>query len=152
MNLELIEAGPSEIDLLMKWRMEVISVVFEDEPYDRQALYENNYNYYKKALKDSTYLGLFAKIKDEIVGCGGACLYSELPSPDNPSGNCAYLMNIYVRKSHRNKGIASQIVKALIKKAKQRNVGKIYLESTEEAYPMYRKLGFSPMRDFLILN
>ncbi len=29
-------------------------------------------------------------------------IIEELPSPDNPSGKCAYLMNIYVREAFRN--------------------------------------------------
>ena len=31
----------------------------------------------------------------EIIGCGGICYQSELPSPENLSGINGYLMNIY---------------------------------------------------------
>ncbi len=37
-----------------------------------------------------------------------------MPSPDNPSGRCAYLMNIYVREGYRSEGAGKKIVRYLI--------------------------------------
>ena len=44
----------------------------------------------------------------EIIGCGGICCQSELPSPENLSGINGYLMNIYTlpgMRVHGNDGI-----------------------------------------------
>ena len=44
---------------------------------------------------------LMALAEGKDAGCGMVLYHDELPSPDNPSGRCAYLMNIYVRSGFR---------------------------------------------------
>lgn len=82
-------------------------------------------------------------------GCGSVCFSEELPSPDNPTGLCAYLMNIYVRKPFRNNGIAHQIVGHLVGMAKERGCGKIYLETTADGKSLYVTSGFREMPDMM---
>ena len=77
------------------------------------------------------------------------CFYSELPSPDNPGGLCAYLMNIYVRSSFRKMGVAHRIVGRLIEEARKSGCGKIYLETTPEGRPVYESIGFLDMPDMM---
>lgn len=134
---------------LIRWREEVIRNVFGVEPSKR--LMVANRQYYRRHIPDGSHVALIATIDDEDVGCGALCLNEELPSPDNPSGRCGYLMNIYVRKPFRNNGIAHQIVKKLLEIAREKECGKIYLETTEEGRPLYRSLGFSEMEGMMKL-
>jgi GNAT superfamily N-acetyltransferase len=71
-----------------------------------------------------------------------------MPSPDNPTGKCAYLMNVYVRPKYRGQGYGRQIASWLVDQARQRGITKIYLESSECARMMYRKMGFKEMKDY----
>ncbi len=136
-----------DIEMLMRWREEVIEHVFGDKA-DEDLLKENRI-YYERHIPDHSHIALVAEEDGVECGCGSVCLTDELPSPDNPSGRCAYLMNIYVRESHRNNGIAHQIVSCLIDKAKKRGCGKIYLETTEEGKPVYSSIGFRDMPDMM---
>ena len=153
MQLTIKEAGLEELDLLMKWRMLVLKTVFKlPEDYDMTQLYEANKKYYQNTLSTGKHLAIFAYYNENIVGCGGICFYSEMPSPDNPNGKCGYLMNIFTVKEFQNQGIASRIVKYLTKRAREEEVNKIYLESTPEAFPFYQELGFTDLKDYLILG
>lgn len=138
-----IKAVPS----LMMWRAEVLKHVFGQVP-DRRLLVANR-QYYRKHIADGTHIALVAAINGKDVGCGSICLTDELPSPDNPTGHCAYLMNIYVREPYRNRGVAHAIVSALIQTAKVRQCGKIYLETTQEGRPVYESLGFHDLPDMM---
>lgn len=80
-----------------------------------------------------------------------ACI-NEMPSPDNPSGKCAYLMNIYTRPQFRNNGIAKATVNWLIDKAINKGITKIYLETSEAGRKMYQNTGFKPMKDYMQLD
>ena len=131
----------------MRWRIEVIRNVFGVEAHPR--LLVANRQYYRKHIADDSHLAFVAEYDGEECGCGGVCLTDELPSPDNPSGRCAYLMNIYVRETFRNRGIAHIIVTHLIEEAKRRGCGKIYLESTADGKPVYTSLGFKDMPDMM---
>lgn len=132
---------------LMKWRQEVLRHVFGEEPTAR--LLVENRRYYHKHIADGTHYAIVAKCDGDDAGCGSVCFTDELPSPDNPSGKCAYLMNIYVRYQFRQHGIAHRIVKRLIDEAKARECGKIYLETTADGRPVYESIGFRDLPDMM---
>ena len=136
-----------DLPTLMMWRQEVLSHVLGQEPSPR--LLEENRRYYRKHLAEDTHFAIKAEWLGEDAGCGAICLTDELPSPDNPTGKCAYLMNIYVREAFRKHGIAHVIVKLLVEEARIRDCGKIYLETTADGRPVYESLGFRDMPDIM---
>ena len=104
-DITIRQASLDDLDLLIHWRMEVLHCVFSiPGDADTAELRQQNLNYYRKALENGSHIACFAEEDGEIVGCGGLCLYDEMPSPDNPTGHCAYLMNIYVRPEHQGHG------------------------------------------------
>lgn len=140
-----------EIDTILAWRMEVLNEVFGqlDSETARRLLAANR-NYYQKHLPSGTHMAAFVEEDGEIIGCGGLCYQRELPSPDNPNGKCAYIMNIYIRPQHRRQGYGRLLIQWLADKALLLGIHKIYLESTQKAVPMYESIGFEPMQNYLI--
>ncbi len=138
-----------EVATLMSWRAEVIEHVFGEKA--GEALLLANRQFYEKHIADGTHYALVSDCDGEECGCGAVCFTEELPSPDNPSGRCAYLMNIYVREPFRRQGLAHQIVSRLVEEAKSRDCGKIYLETTDAGRPVYRSLGFRDLPDMMKL-
>ncbi len=138
-----------DIDTLMEWRAEVIMAVFGIEP-GKQLLDENR-KFYERHLADGSHLALIARVDGRDVGCGNVCFYDEMPSPDNPAGRCAYIMNIYVRPPYRCNGIAHRLVARLADVGRDLRCGKIYLETTDNAAPIYSSLGFRPMTNMMKL-
>lgn len=132
---------------LMRWRAEVIRNVFGVEPHPR--LLVANRKYYRQHIADGSHLAFVAEVDGEQCGCGGVCFADELPSPDNPTGRCAYLMNIYVREAYRGRGVAHHIVGRLVEEARLRGCGKIYLETTAEGKSLYLSSGFVDMPDMM---
>lgn len=148
MNIELKEI--KAIPTLMRWRAEVIENVF-GQPADKRLLVANR-QYYRQHIADGSHLAFVAVTPEgDEAGCGAVCLSDELPSPDNPSGKCAYLMNIYVREAFRMQGIAHSIVRHLIEVSKARGCGKIYLETTADGRHVYESLGFRNLPDMMKL-
>lgn len=144
-ELHRIKAVPT----LMHWRREVLRHVFGMEPGLR--LLAMNRRYYREHIADGSHVAYIAAADGVDAGCGGVCFTMELPSPDNPTGFCAYLMNIYVREEFRGHGIARTIVNRLIEDAKSRKCGKIYLETTDQARQLYHSLGFDDMTGMMKL-
>lgn len=145
MSLEIV--GIKDPGRLLEWRMEVIRAVFGVEP--GEALAEANRRYYASHTADGSHRAFMAVADGEEAGCGAICLQSELPSPDNPSGLCAYLMNIYVRPGYRSRGIGHAIVRCLVDEARRAGCGKIYLETTAEARTLYSGMGFREMKGMM---
>ena len=136
-----------DIDTLMKWRAEVIETVFGEKA--TKELLEANHQYYERHIPDGTHRAFIAIYEGQEAGSGSICFTDELPSPDNPSGHCAYLMNIYVREPYREHGVGHAIVKRLLKEAEKHGCGKIYLETTPEGRPVYESLGFKDLPDMM---
>ena len=152
-DVSIRQAGIGELDCLLRWRMEVLHAVFgvpEAEPMS--ALYAANEEYYRSALPDGSHVACFAEQDGGIIGCGGVCLFREMPSPDNPAGRCAYLMNVYTREAFRGAGVGRKIVSWLVEQARARNITKIYLESSGRARALYEGMGFVPMENYLMLG
>lgn len=139
-----------DIDLLMQWRKEVIENVFGIIP--SEDLMNTNREYYISHIADGSHKAYLAIADDQEAGCGSICLTDELPSPDNPTGHCAYLMNIYVKEKFRQHGVGHSIVRKLIDEAKKLECGKIYLETTEDGRSLYESLGFRDLPDIMKLS
>ena len=136
-----------DIDELMNWRAEVIETVFGEKPSFQ--LLDANRKYYEKHIADGSHIAFLASYDGKEVGSGSICITDELPSPDNPSGHCAYLMNIYVREGYREHGIGHAIVGKLLEEAQRLDCEKIYLETTDEGRGVYESLGFRDMPDMM---
>ena len=150
MEIAIRKATLEDIDLLMEWRMEVLHEVFSIPPLQNtDELEQENRAYYQRALAQEEHIACFAYMEDNIVGCGGICLYQEMPSPDNPTGKCAYLMNIYTKPQFRKRGVGEAIIKWLVAQAIMRGIPKIYLETSKAGKQLYTKLGFIPMQGMM---
>lgn len=151
MESEMISVRRCEdIDTLMRWREEVIFHVFGVTP--DAALLEENRRYYESHVRSGRHVALIAYYGGRSAGCGSVCFSEELPSPDNPDGKCAYLMNIYVRDSFRSRGVGHAVVERLVSLARSAGCCKIYLETTEEGRSLYESLGFADLPDMMKLK
>lgn len=160
MELSLQQAGLDQLELILQWRMRVIQAVFAPVPDEElPALKAANRAYYLKHLSDGSHLSYFLRMSEEgqpdgeesrIIGCCALCLWQEMPSPDNPSGQCAYVMNVYVDPAFRRHHAAHWMIEQLTARALECKAGKIYLETTEAARTLYRGCGFVPLEDYMI--
>ena len=155
MNIKIKQLSLKEIDILIELRMEVLADVFKNDfektaPAETEKLKRENKNYYLNQLKNNGHIACVVYDNNKVIGCGGMCLYNEMPSPDNINGKCAYLMNIYVKPEYRKQGVGKKICSWLIGQAKSKDITKIYLESSDAAKDMYENLGFEKMKNYLM--
>ncbi len=147
MDIQIIPA--TDIPALLKWRREVLDAVYLNN-LDGE-LKKSTSEYYRKHLAAGSHYAVIATADGEEVGCGAVCFQEELPSPENLTGGCGYIMDVYVREPFRNKGIGEAITGHLIEKCHKRNCGKIYLETTAEGRLLFENMGFSEMKDMMDL-
>ena len=152
MNLNYRKATLKDIDLLTKSRIEVLRAAngLSDDA-DMTEVKHQSYEYYRKALHDNTHTAYLVFNSDWFAGAGGISYYQVMPTFRNPSGNKAYIMNIYTRPEYRRQGIARRMLDILIKDAKARGISFITLEATPMGRPLYEKAGFVPLNDEMIL-
>lgn len=99
--------------------------------------------YFHKHMADDTFIAWVAQDEGRIVGTGGMCIYCVPPTYGNPSGNVAYLVNMYTQPEYRNKGIATALLKKLIGEARERGCTRITLNASKAGRPIYEEYGFT---------
>jgi ribosomal protein S18 acetylase RimI-like enzyme len=152
MRTRIQRATIKELEELMQWRMKVLHDVFSiSDDADTTEFEAANRRYYEEQLPQGRHIACFARQGSETVGCGDICIYNEMPSPDNPTGHCAYLMNIYCREIYRHQGIGREIVGWLVNEARKQGITKIYLETSTEGRKLYESMDFKDMADMMKL-
>lgn len=143
-------ANYDDIEILVKSRIEVLREVFKVPPdKDLSHLERASRLYYEQTLSNKEHIACLVFDGALFVGCGGLCLQKEMPSPDNETGKCGYLMNIYVRKGFRRNQIGKRIVHWLIERGKEQGISKITLEASIEGMPLYESLGFEISNNYM---
>jgi ribosomal protein S18 acetylase RimI-like enzyme len=152
MNLNYRKATIGDIDLLTRTRIEVLRAAngLSDDT-DMTEVEHQSYEYYQKALREGTHSAYLVFDGDRFAGAGGISYYQVMPTFHNPSGNKAYIMNMYTRPEYRRQGIARRMLDMLINDAKAKGIRFITLEATRMGRPLYENAGFVPMKDEMIL-
>lgn len=94
-----------------------------------------DYNIFKEELQSENSKYLVAKFNNEIIGFAGIKIIIDE----------ADIMNIVIKKSYRNKGIGSLLLKELISLCQNLNLKSIFLEVNESnfsAIHLYEKFDF----------
>lgn len=143
MSIIYKKASLDDIDILVSTRVEVLKAAnLLDDTADMSKVEQESYNYYKSALSNNTHTAILVFDDEKFIGAGGVSYYRVMPTYHNPTGEKAYIMNMYTSPSYRRKGIAYKTLDILIKDAKDRGITEITLESTDMGRPLYKKYGF----------
>ena len=137
-----------DLEFLVETRIEVLRAANNlDKSVDMTVIKEQSYDYYKKSLSNKTHIAYLVFDGEKFVGAGGISFFRVMPTFNNPSGNKAYIMNMYTSPSYRRKGIAYKTLDLLVLSAKERGISSISLEATEMGRSLYEKYGFIKMND-----
>lgn len=148
MDLTYKRASLDDLELLTETRIEVLLAANGlPEGTDMDEVRRETRRYYQRALPDGTHVAYLVLEGDRFVGAGGVSFFRVMPTYHNPSGEKAYLMNIYTRPAYRRRGIACKTLDLLVREAEGRGVTAISLEATAMGRPLYEKYGFVRMND-----
>lgn len=86
------------------------------------------------------------------IGCATICYQFLMPTFDHPTGKRAHVMNVYVDKNYRRRGIARKMMELLIEEAKDRGVTEISLDATKKGRLLYEVMGFEVSKECMLIN
>ena len=143
----------NDLEELVRTRIIVLKAANKlDENTDMSEVERQSRDYYKKALVDGTHTAYLVYDNDRFIGAGGVSYYRVMPTYHNPSGEKAYIMNMYTAPDYRRKGIAFKTLDLLVQNAKEKGITAISLEATDMGRPLYEKYGFVKMNDEMELR
>ena len=144
MKIEKIPVIHTEdLPTLIDWRMEALQSECEEfTEADKERMREESRSYFLRQIPTGNHYAVLASPGGEAVGCGALNFYSTMPTPENPTGACADLVNLYVRPTHRGQGIATAIIDHLKEIARRVGVTRIYIHTREAARSLMCHEGF----------
>ncbi|MGZ4814561.1 MAG: GNAT family N-acetyltransferase [Terriglobales bacterium] len=104
--------------------------------------------YFSSAVPDGSYRGFLA-VNDagEIIGGGGIVISPWPGSFQQKKPRRAMILNMYVEKPYRRRGIARALMETMIDWCRQEEFGYVGLHASDEGRPLYEKLGFRPTNE-----
>lgn len=145
MELKYQKATIDDLELLVDLRLTVLRAANIDDSVDLAQVRENTRAYYKTALQDKSHLAYLVYDETSLVGTGGISFYRVMPTYHNPTGENAYIMNMYTSPAYRNRGIATHLLQQLVSDARALGISRITLDATPMGRPLYERFGFIPM-------
>lgn len=145
--LDFYWAGRGDIDLLVQLRKTFLKEVssgagsFEAEQETRR--------YFESALEKDECCCLVVKNGTRVVGTGIVFFYRSVPSLENPKGTNAYITSMYVDPAYRRRGIATQILARLCRKARENGCKCVTLHPSEPGKRLYQSYGFQAVNDLM---
>ena len=142
-NLTWRRATVDDLEALVATRLEVLRAAnLLAEDVDLTEVAAASRDYYRRALADGAHTAILVLDVNAFVGAGGVSYYRVMPTVHNPTGRCAYIMNMYTRPEYRRRGVARRTLDLLVRDARARGVAHIGLEATAAGRPLYEKYGF----------
>jgi GNAT superfamily N-acetyltransferase len=136
-------ADESDIPAMIRLRIEFFEEHFgKQEAATEQTLREQLDIYFRKALKNNSYVSWFAEIDKQPVGIGGMVIRERAGNFKNPEGKDAYIMSMFTRPEHRRKGISTGILNRLVNSGREMGIRFFELHATPEGEQVYLKNGF----------
>ncbi len=101
--------------------------------------------YFRAAVADGSYLGFLAEDSSGAVVGGGGIVVSPWPGVLNQrQPRRATILNMYVDRKHRRKGVARALMEAMIAWCRENEFAYVSLHASEQGRHLYEKLGFKP--------
>jgi len=142
MNVQIRKATIHDIEEITKLRLELLESVGDVHENNRKEVQQANVKYFEHKLKSEQFIAWVAVVENEVIGISGLVFFERPPHGENISGLEAYIMNMYTKPAFRGNGIAQALLNECISYCQSIGVGRIWLHTSKEGYPLYKKMGF----------
>jgi GNAT superfamily N-acetyltransferase len=92
-----------------------------------------------------------AELRGTGVGMLNVTVFDRMPRPGVPDRSWGYVGNVYVRAAHRNRGIGTALLAAVIEHSRGAGYARLVLSPSERSIPLYTRVGFRPATSLMLL-
>ena len=135
------EASGDELDLVADLRIRMHEEV--DNLPTPPDFAEATHRWLREHTKRGTMQSWLAEENGKIVGTVSVRIRESSPRMHDLSAREAYVHHLFVEQPYRKRGIARQLMQALIGWCLANGYGRIALRATSMGRPLYEQLGFS---------
>ena len=143
MDYRIRMAAPADAAIIAHHRVAMFHDMGILDGTDPVALKTSARDYLRNALVAGAYTGWLVENAGQVVAGGGVITRPLLPRPGTPQGGEeAYILNVYTEPEHRRRGLARQLLTAILTWCRERRSALVSLHASDEGRPLYESLGF----------
>lgn len=142
------KANQDDIEQIVELRVKLLVEEGKTQPID---IKEELRAYFRTAL-ENTIIVMLAEDNGKVVATSSVIFQQYPPAFNNKQGMRAYVTNVYTEPAYRRQGINTRLLDELVEEVKKRNISYIWLWSTEQGTPLYRKYGFKELTTFATMD
>ena len=106
-------------------------------------------DYYKRHMKDGTFVSWVALDGNNIIGTSGMSFVEKPPYFGCPSGKIGLLSSMFTNPNYRRNGIAKELLSRIVNEAKQYGCGTIQITASDMGVKLYTDFGFEHNGNFM---
>ena len=146
MEIEYRKLSKKELDVFIEMRINQLREEGAKEDIDlKPALLD----YYKRHMKDGTFVSWLALDGNNIIGTSGMSFVEKPPYFGCPSGKIGLLSSMFTNPNYRRNGIAKELLSRIVNEAKQYGCGTIQITASDMGVKLYTDFGFEHNGNFM---
>ena len=146
MEIEYRKLSEKELDVFIEMRINQLREEGAKEDIDlKPALLD----YYKRHMKDGTFVSWLALDGNNIIGTSGMSFVEKPPYFGCPSGKIGLLSSMFTNPNYRRHGIAKELLSRIVNEAKQYGCGTIQITASDMGVKLYTDFGFEHNGNFM---
>ena len=106
-------------------------------------------DYYRRHLKDGTFVSWLAMDGEKIVGTSGMSFVEKPPYFSCPSGRIGLLSSMYTDPAYRRRGIARELLERVVEEARAYGCGSVQITASDMGVLLYSAFGFQKNGNFM---
>ena len=106
-------------------------------------------DYYRRHLKDGTFVSWLAVDGEKIVGTSGMSFVEKPPYFSCPNGRIGLLSSMYTDPAYRRKGIARELLGRVLEEARAYGCGSVQITASDMGVLLYSDFGFQKNGNFM---
>ncbi len=147
-EITIREATPSESAIILHHRRSMFRDMNEGTVEQLDRMVEVARPWLQQALSNGSYRHWLAIYGAGRVAGGGGVLLSPWPAnPHDPCTERAVILNVYTEAEFRRRGVARQVMAAILNWIKVHGLRGVNLHASDEGRHLYEALGFKPTNE-----
>ena len=106
-------------------------------------------DYYRRHLKDGTFVSWLAVDGEKIVGTSGMSFVEKPPYFSCPNGRIGLLSSMYTDPAYRRRGIARELLGRVLEEARAYGCGSVQITASDMGVLLYSDFGFQKNGNFM---
>ena len=106
-------------------------------------------DYYRRHLKDGTFVSWLAVDGEKIVGTSGMSFVEKPPYFSCPNGRVGLLSSMYTDPAYRRRGIARELLGRVLEEARAYGCGSVQITASDMGVLLYSDFGFQKNGNFM---